>query len=777
MKVARKKPHREIVGRRQEGEARQAGEAQFRALVDAAPIPMAVTRLSDGVILYANEQAGRLAGLPPGELVGRRTLDFYDNPADREALMEAMRRDGYVRDREVRGRRADGALAWVVVSLQPMAFNGEEAIFVGLHDVTDRRRAEGELRRRERQLTEAQKLAHLGSWEWNIRTNRVTWSDELYRIYGLEPQEFEATYEAYLELVYPDDRGLVRKVIETALRDLKPFAFEERILRPDGTIRTLQSQGEVVLDEDAKPLRLVGICQDITERKRTEEALRESREHSRQIIETANEAFVEMDASGLITDWNRMAEVTFGWAREEAVGRPMAELIIPPQHREAHRKGLQHFLITGEGPVLNRRVELTALHREGREFPVELTIWPIRRGETYRFNAFAMDITERRQVEEQLRKREMQLLEAQQIAHIGNWEWDIPANVVIWSDELYRIYGLRPGEVQVSYEGFLERVHPDDRVYVKGVVEESYRTHKPFSFYHRILWPNGTVRILHGRGRVVVDQDGHPTRMVGTGQDVTEARQTEEALAQQARELARSNAELEQFAYVASHDLQEPLRKIQAFGDRLRGRWGPSLEGEGRDYLERMQEATRRMQALIDDLLTLSRVATQAQTFEPVDLGEVAREVVSDLEVQIDQTGGRVEVGELPTIEADETQMRQLLQNLIHNALKFHREDAPPVVRVYSEALREGLAEGQCQVFVEDNGIGFEEKFADRIFGVFQRLHGRSEYEGTGIGLPICRKIVERHGGGIAVRSAPRQGTTFIVTLPVAQPRGRNGDV
>jgi PAS domain S-box-containing protein len=773
MAVLRKKG---VVGRGQEGEVRQEGEGQFRALVDAAPIPMAVTRLSDGVILYANEQAGRLAGLPPEALVGRRTLEFYDNPADREALMEALRRDGYVRDREVRGRRADGALAWAAVSLQLMTFNGEEAIFVGLHDITDRRRAEGELRRRERQLTEAQKLAHLGSWEWNVRTNRVTWSDELYRIYGLEPQEFEATYEAYLELVYPDDRGLVRGVIEKALGDLKPFSFEERILRPDGTIRALQSQGEVVLGEDGRPLRMVGICQDVTERKRTEEALRESREHSRQIIETANEAFVEIDASGLIMDWNRMAEVTFGWAREEAVGRPMAELIIPPQHREAHQRGLQRFLATGEGPVLNRRVEMTALHREGREFPVELTIWPIRRGETYRFNAFATDITERRQVEEQLRKREMQLLEAQQIAHIGNWEWDIPANVVIWSDELYRIYGLRPGEVQISYEGFLERVHPDDRAHVKGVVEESYRTHKPFSFYHRILWPNGTVRILHGRGRVVVDQDGHPTRMVGTGQDVTEARQTEEALAQQARELKRSNDELEQFAYVASHDLQEPLRKIQAFGDRLRSRWGESLNEEGRDYLERMQEATRRMQALIDDLLTLSRVATQAQTFEPVDLGQVARDAVSDLEVQVEQTGGRVEVGELPTLEADETQMRQLLQNLIHNALKFHREDAPPVVKVYSEALQEGQTEERCQVFVEDNGIGFEEKYADRIFGVFQRLHGRSEYEGTGIGLPICRKIVERHGGSIAVRSEPGKGTTFIVTLPVAQPGGRNGD-
>lgn len=242
-------------------------------------------------------------------------------------------------------------------------------------------------------------------------------------------------------------------------------------------------------------------------------------------------------------------------------------------------------------------------------------------------------------------------------------------------------------------------------------------------------------------------------------------------------ELARSNAELQEFAYVASHDLQEPLRKIQAFGDRLMVKYSEVLTDQGRDYLERMQNAAGRMQALINDLLTLSRVTTRAQPFVLTNLTQVVQEVLCDLEVRIQQTGGCIEVGELPTLEADPLQMRQLLQNLIGNALKFHRDEEPPVIKIYSQLLAEqewrptkgrnsGLA---CQILVEDNGIGFDEKYKDRIFSAFQRLHGRCDYEGTGMGLAICRKIVERHHGSISTRSLPEQGSTFIVTLPVQQ--------
>lgn len=274
--------------------------------------------------------------------------------------------------------------------------------------------------------------------------------------------------------------------------------------------------------------------------------------------------------------------------------------------------------------------------------------------------------------------------------------------------------------------------------------------------------------------------------------DITERKQTEEALTQRTVELTRSNAELEQFAFVASHDLQEPLRKIQAFGDRLKAKCDQASLGEGREYLERMQNAAARMRRLIDDLLTFSRVISRTEPFAPVDLNKVTREVLGDLEVRIEKSGATVNVGELPTIEADPLHMRQLLQNLIGNALKFHEPGAKPVVTISGRIVTGGASETETSVFrrhavrdksanvqffeltVQDNGIGFEEKYLDRIFAVFQRLHGRQEYEGTGIGLAVCRRIVDRHGGSITARSKLGAGATFIVTLPVThQPAGK----
>jgi signal transduction histidine kinase len=227
-------------------------------------------------------------------------------------------------------------------------------------------------------------------------------------------------------------------------------------------------------------------------------------------------------------------------------------------------------------------------------------------------------------------------------------------------------------------------------------------------------------------------------------------------------ELERSNRELQDFAFVASHDLQEPLRKIQAFGDRLQTTQGAKFDDQGRDYLDRMSNAAGRMHTLINDLLSYSRVTTKAQPFKPTNLKTIASEVLSDLEARIDETGGKVVVGDLPTIDADQLQMRQLIQNLIANALKFRKPDDPPKVEISSETRN-----GTVTIYVKDNGIGFDEKYLDRIFTPFQRLHGRNEYEGTGIGLAVCRKIVERHGGSLTATSSVGSGSTFITTLPV----------
>ena len=255
-------------------------------------------------------------------------------------------------------------------------------------------------------------------------------------------------------------------------------------------------------------------------------------------------------------------------------------------------------------------------------------------------------------------------------------------------------------------------------------------------------------------------------------QEITRRLDAESTLQKYAERLRRSNRELQEFAFVASHDLQEPLRKVQAFGERLEQKCGDQLGDRGLDYLKRMRNAASRMQQLIMNLLALSRISTQAQPFESVDLNEILREVGSDISVRVEELKARLEVSPLPTIDADANQMRQLFLNLIGNALKYHRPGVPPVVTVTAmkssskQLEASGLGAPAYTFTVQDNGIGFEPGYADRIFGIFQRLHGRDEYEGTGIGLSICQRIVERHGGNIRAQSDAVTGATFTIILP-----------
>jgi light-regulated signal transduction histidine kinase (bacteriophytochrome) len=224
------------------------------------------------------------------------------------------------------------------------------------------------------------------------------------------------------------------------------------------------------------------------------------------------------------------------------------------------------------------------------------------------------------------------------------------------------------------------------------------------------------------------------------------------------------NAELGEFAFVASHDLQEPLRKIQTFCDMAQKRCAPVLDSTGKDYLDRIVKSASRMRELLRDLLEFSRVAAKPDPPKKIDLVKIVREAADILEASVKETGCQIETENIPAIEADETQMLRLFQNLIGNALKFHGVETPHI-KVYGKLHRHGI----CEIFVKDTGIGFDPKYAELIFKPFQRLHGRSEYDGTGMGLAICRKIVERHGGNIRAESEPGKGSTFIIRLPVKQ--------
>lgn len=271
-----------------------------------------------------------------------------------------------------------------------------------------------------------------------------------------------------------------------------------------------------------------------------------------------------------------------------------------------------------------------------------------------------------------------------------------------------------------------------------------------------------------------LDSEGQPELFVAVRYEITERKLAEEQLKIYSKKLEISNQELQDFASVAAHDLQEPLRKIQSFADRVKLKAQDSIPAEALDYLHRVQASAHRMQVLINDLLTYSRVTTKAHPFTPISIEHIIKNVCSDLEIRLEQSGGKIFFQDLPEIEADSVQMHQLFLNLLSNGLKFHRPGVPPVIHISAEIQQKlmGFDGPVCTFYVKDNGIGFDEKYLDRIFTIFQRLHGRHEYEGTGIGLAVCRKIVDRHRGFISAQSQLGQGATFIITLPMTHTEG-----
>jgi PAS domain S-box-containing protein len=373
----------------------------------------------------------------------------------------------------------------------------------------------------------------------------------------------------------------------------------------------------------------------IAERKRSEEALRAYEARTAAILAAALDAIITMDHEGKLVELNPAAEKIFGYSRAEAIGKPLAELIIPERLRDAHRKGLANFLATGDGPVFGERLEMPALRADGTEIPVELVVTQL------------------------------------------------------------------PTDGPPLFTGFLR--------------------------------------------------------------DVTERRRVEQSLTQRAWELTRSNAELEQFVYVASHDLQEPLRMVASFTQLLAKRYKGRFDADADEFIGYVVDGASRMQRLIDDLLTFSRVGRSGQSAAPTDSAAVFQAACANLRTAIQESRAVVTSDALPAVMADEMQLVQLFQNLIGNAIKF-RGDRPVHVHVGAERQ-----ESDWLFWVRDNGIGIEPQYAERIFTIFQRLHGGSEYSGTGIGLAICKKIVERHGGRIWVTSEPEQGSTFYFTLPAQE--------
>jgi PAS domain S-box-containing protein len=388
------------------------------------------------------------------------------------------------------------------------------------------------------------------------------------------------------------------------------------------------------------------------------------------------------------------------------------------------------------------------------------------------------DITELKEATLKLRKNETLLREGEAVAHNGSWEWHSDNEHMLWSDEMFNIHGYLPHSIVINISSYFNLVHPDDVNQLKKTFVNARRTKSSFEANYRLIRPNGEIRYVATTAKYKEDEIGQGYLYLGNTQDVTQLKETQRKLEEKINELNASNNDLEQFAYVASHDLQEPLRKIRAFGDRLTTRFAGQIAEEGQDYIGRMQNAAERMQTLIDDLLAFSKVTRQTKEFLPVDLNQLINKVLHDLDYTVESSGAKINVTVNEQVDGIASQLAQVFQNIISNSLKFTKPNIQPLIQISSETVMgssialKGISPNQlyCVVNITDNGIGFDESYAGKIFDLFQRLHSRTEYKGTGIGLAICKKIVENHAGFIFARSKEGEGASFFIVLPLKQP-------
>ena len=493
------------------------------------------------------------------------------------------------------------------------------------------------------------------------------------------------------------------------------------------------------------------------------EALRESEARFRAVVDSANEGILVYDSALKVTAGNAAAERIIGLPLAEMVGKPGFTSLLPCVRDDgtplAPEDRPTRVSVRSGKPLTGHVMGIVRADKSVTWLDVN-TGFLRRPGESgfYGIVSTISDITARRHAEQALRDSEERFRQTFQLAASGICEV-VDGRFVRVNRSLCEILGY--SEDHLLGMTVKEVSHPEDRDVTDA---DRARIHSgeidSARFEKRYVRADGVVVWCEVAIALVRSVDGHPLYEIAVFDDVTERKENEVALREAHEELKRSNAELEQFAYVASHDLQEPLRMVSSYTQLLLRRYGDRLDGDAREFTAYIVDGAARMKQLIEDLLAYSRVGTKGKEFKPVPVESALRRAIVNLRAAIDESGAAVTYDALPVVEADDTQLAQLFQNLIGNALKFRSASVP---RIHVSCIQKPT---EHEIVVADNGIGIEAQYFERIFMVFQRLHNKGEYPGTGIGLAICKKVVERHGGHIWVESKPDEGSAFHFTLP-----------
>ncbi|MBI4783081.1 MAG: PAS domain-containing protein [Oscillatoriophycideae cyanobacterium NC_groundwater_1537_Pr4_S-0.65um_50_18] len=722
-----------------------------------------------------------LTGQTEAEVQGWRWMDAL-HPDDRAKTAEAWRIAATTKQLyavEHRVRMADGSYKFFVGRAAPVLDEiGNIQEWIGAHtDISDRKHTEitmqqlnqvletrvhertAKLRASEARLREAQRIARLGDWEFDLASQNITWSEELFRLFECDPAQGEPEYAEHLQSYVPESRFQLEHAVQQAASLGTPYELELQFARADG-VRWLLARGEAVRNVDGAIVKLLGTALDITDRKQTEEVLRNLSDRLNLAVKSGAIAIWDWNITDNILTWDDRMYELYGITPDQftSVYAAWASSVHP--YDRPHAEAAIQQALTGEKDYEH---EFRVIHPDGtiRFIKAYALVQRNEQGNPRQMIGINYDITARKQAElenQQLKERlQFVLASSPAVIFTCKPEGDYAATFI--SDNIQDVVGHTPADF-LSESGFwANHIHPEDapRIFagLASLFDQGHHTHE-----YRFLHKNGSYRWMWNGLRLVRDAEANVSEIVGYFVDITDRKQAEQALQQLTIDLQRSNQELEQFAYVASHDLQEPLRAITSYTQLLAKRYQGQLDEKADKYIYYVVDGAARMQQLIQDLLAYSRVGRYELKLQPTDCNVILKQVRNDLQVAIAESNAVITVDALPTIPADTAQVTQLFQNLIGNALKYHGQ-AAPIIRISASQ------QGKDWIFsIQDNGIGIEPQYAERIFEIFQRLHTRREYDGTGLGLAICKKIVERHHGRIWVESTLGQGATFYFTLP-----------
>ena len=752
--------------------ARAAGPAQVDTalqLVEALPVPV-FFKSRDGKYLGVNKAWEEFFGLSRASFLGKQVKDLYpQSPAIAQKHLEMdgelWRKPGgqsYEATVTARDGRARDTIYYKATFANG---SGEVAGLIGaIVDITARKQAEASLLESERRFRRTFELAgsgvaHIAMDRRFLRVNR-----RLCEILGY-PQD-ELLRLTGRQISHPDDLDVINAQRPRLYAgEIDSVRVEKRYLRKDGSIVWVSFTMVVERDAAGKPQYEIAFFDDITARKQAEAALRESEERFRSVVDSANDGILVYDKQLNVIAGNLAAERILRLPLANIIGAAGFTSLLPCVHADGAPilpdERPTRLTVKSGKPLTG---QIVGIYRpDGSMNWVSVNTGFLRRpGETDWYGVVSTigDITKQRNAELALSASEALYRQTFELATTGIAHVDLAGRFMQVNRSLCEILGY--SEKELIGRPVKEISHPEDRNLTDSQRMRVRSGEKPsVRFEKRYIRKSGAIVWVGLSVALACDPSGAPQYEIALFDDITERKKAEAALREAHEELKRSNGELEQFAYVASHDLQEPLRMVSSYTQLLMRRYGDKLDGDAKEFTAFIVDGATRMKQLIEDLLAYSRVGTRDKNFKPAEAESSLRRALTNLRAAIQDSGATVTQDKLPTIPCDEVQLAQLFQNLIGNALKFRKPDAAPAVHV--GAADQGA---EWEFTVRDNGIGIEPQYFERIFMVFQRLHDKGEYPGTGIGLAIVKKVVERHGGRIWVQSQPGAGTTFHFTMP-----------